>query len=106
MEVHMKRIARLFFVLTLLLALAQPTFAICINCLYTGDCGLGDNSNKCKPTIDGCTVGVRCPSQIAAASLASEYRIASVEITHGADTRIAETKTAKPATVRVAEVRK
>jgi hypothetical protein len=102
----MKRIVRMVFVLTLLLALAQPTFAICINCLSTGDCGTGENSNKCRITIDGCTVGAPCPGSVASTALASEYRIASVEITQGADTRIAETKSVKPAAAHVAEARK
>ena len=102
----MKRMVRMILALTLLIIVAQPTFALCINCLETGSCGQGTGSNKCKVTIDGCRDGVACPPSISA--LASEYRIASVEITHGSDAKVqvAEKKTAQPQTARVAEARK
>ncbi len=103
----MKRIARVVLALTLLLVAAQPMFAACVTCLYTGDCGWGDGLFKCKPTIDGCRDSTTfCPQSVA--SLASEYRIASVEVTHGSDAKVqvAEQKTAQPQTTRVAEARK
>jgi hypothetical protein len=84
-------------VLLLLLVAALPSFGRCISCLGDGNCGPGD-TNKCVPTIDGCRSSGPC--QIAIAPLASEYRIASVEITHGTDTRIAEAKSAK----RIAQI--
>ncbi len=100
----MKRMSRIVIVLTLVVFAAQPMFA-CINCLPSGICGRDVTMVKCKPLTDtDCTDGLPCAGF--AASLASEYRIASVEITQGADTRLAENKTAKPATARVAEARK
>jgi hypothetical protein len=100
----MKRLTRIIFALTLVVFAAQPMFA-CINCLPTGLCGQGGTGVKCKPlTSSDCTDGRPCAAFTA--SLASEYRIASVEITQGAETRIAENKTAKPATSRVAEAHK
>lgn len=104
----MKRIARLVLALTLLLIAATPTYAMCLNCLYTGDCGYGGDSNRCKFTINGCYSGASCFSADSEVSLASEYRIASVEITHGTDAKVqvAEQKTAQPQTARVAEARK
>lgn len=104
----MKRMVRMILALTLLLAVAQPTFAVCINCMSYGDCGYGENSNRCRPTIDGCYSGAACAGSVSVSSLASEYRIASVEITHGTDAKVqvAEKKSAKPAAARVAEARK
>ncbi|HUR81150.1 MAG TPA: hypothetical protein VM733_10310 [Thermoanaerobaculia bacterium] len=93
----MKKISLL---LTVLVVLAQPAFGRCISCLNDGNCGKGDTT-KCVPTIDGCISSGWC--QIAAAApLAGEYRIASVEITHGTDARVAEVKSAK----RIAQVRR
>lgn len=103
----MKRITRVVLALTILLIVAQPTFASCVTCLDTGDCGWGDGLFKCKPTINGCRDSTTfCPQSVA--SLASEYRIASVEITHGSDAKVqvAEKKTAQPQTARIAEARK
>lgn len=104
----MKRMARMILALTLLLAFAQPTFA-CVICLYDGTCGWG-GGNRCKPAEPaGCYDGAPCGGGGAGfASLASEYRIASVEITHGTDAnvQVAEKKTAQPQTARVAEARK
>ena len=103
----MKRMVRMILALTLLLAVAQPTFAVCINCMSYGDCGYGENSTRCRPTIDGCRDSTTaCPPSVS--TLASEYRIASVEITHGTDAKVqvAEKKSAKPAAARVAEARK
>ncbi|HYC89446.1 MAG TPA: hypothetical protein VEO54_09565 [Thermoanaerobaculia bacterium] len=59
-------------------------------------------------TINGCYSGAQCFSADSELSLASEYRIASVEITHGTDAevQVAEQKTAQPQTARVAEARK
>ncbi|HEX6083913.1 MAG TPA: hypothetical protein VF266_05280 [Thermoanaerobaculia bacterium] len=104
----MKRMVRMILALTLLVVVAQPMFAVCISCLSTGDCGQGENSYRCKPTIDGCISGGPCSYVGFASSLASEYRIASVEITHGTDAtvQVAEKKTAQPQTARVAEARK
>ncbi len=104
----MKRMIRMVLPLTLLLAIAQPTFAACINCLETGSCGQGDVGLRCKVTIDGCRDGAACFSAEGYASLASEYRIVSVEITPATDAKIqvAEKKTAQPETARIAEARK
>ena len=93
------------FVLLLLLVAALPSFGRCISCLNDGNCGRGDTT-KCVPTIDGCISSGWC--QIAAATpLAGEYRIAAVEITHsaGANVQVAETKTARPQSARVAAPR-
>jgi hypothetical protein len=105
---HMKRMVRMVLALTLLLIAAMPTYAMCINCLYTGDCGYGGDGHRCKFTINGCYSGAECFSADSEVSLASEYRIASVEITHGSDAtvRVAEKKTAQPQTATVAEARK
>jgi hypothetical protein len=102
----MKRTARLIFALILLLALAQPTFAACISCLNDGNCGRGDTT-KCVPTMDGCISSGWCQIAVAA-PLGGEYRIASVEITHGtgAKVQVAEKRSAKPEAARVAEARK
>ena len=100
----MKRLTRIVFALTLVVFAAQPMLA-CINCLPSGLCGRDNTLVKCKILAGGgCTDGNPCAGF--AASLASEYRVASVEITQGADTRIAETKSVKPASARVAEARK
>jgi len=100
----MKRYTRIVFALTLVVLAAQPMFA-CINCLPSGICGRDNTNVKCKPlTSTDCTDGLPCAGFTA--SLASEYSIASVEITHGTDTRVAETKSVKPASARVAEARK
>ncbi|HUR81149.1 MAG TPA: hypothetical protein VM733_10305 [Thermoanaerobaculia bacterium] len=94
----MKRYARIVFALTLVVFAAQPMFA-CINCLPSGICGRDTTNVKCKPlTSTDCIDGLPCAGFTA--SLGSEYRIASVEITHGTDTRVAEVKTAKPAVAR------
>ena len=103
----MKRMVRMILALTLLIIVAQPTFALCVVCLDTGSCGQGLGSNKCKVTIDGCRDSTTpCPPSVSA--LASDYRIASVEITHSTDAKVqvAEKKTAQPQTARVAEARK
>jgi hypothetical protein len=102
----MKKMVRIILALTLLLVVAQPTFAACVVCLDTGICGQGLPTAKCKITRDGCTDGAACTSSLAA--LAGDYRIASVEITHGTDAtvQVAEKKTAQPQTARVAGARK
>jgi len=98
----MKKISLL---LILLFTIAQPVFGRCISCLNDGNCGKGDTT-KCVPTIDGCISSGWC--QIAVATpLASDYRIAAVEITHSpeAKVQVAETKPARPQSARLAEPR-
>lgn len=82
----MKRLSRLFLMLTLLVVVAQPTFA-CSICLFNGECGWG-GGNRCKPAEPaGCYDGYPCGGGGGGftASLAGEYTIASVEVTHGDD---------------------
>lgn len=104
----MKHLVRSILVFTLLLAIAQPTYA-CIICLYDGTCGWG-GGNRCKPLEPGgCYAGQPCGGGGGGftASLASEYRIASVEVTHGSGAKVLVAANKKQAPARVvAEARK
>ena len=95
----MKRIARSLFILTILLAVAQPMFA-CIVCGDWGYCTPGIGL-RCKPTQDGCTHSMYLCSA-PPEPLAAEYRIASVEISHESDVKVAEV-TEAPAVIAEAK---
>lgn len=97
----MKRIGRFVLVFTLLFVVAQPTYA-CVICLFNGECGWG-GGNRCKPAEPaGCYDGMPCGGGGGGltASLGSEYRIASVEVTRGGDAtvQVAEQKQEKKPT--------
>jgi len=100
----MKRMARFILVFTLLVVVAQPTFA-CVVCDAQGGCTWGGGL-RCKWTIDGFTCGAPCGGGGLTESLASEFRIASVEITYGAEAKVAvaEKKTDGPTVVADAHV--
>lgn len=103
----MKRMVRSLLVLTVLLLAAQPTFA-CIVCNWDGTCIQG-SGNKCKWSIgsDSCYDGPACGVRVTA-PLAAEYRIASVEVSHEADVKVAaatkQQPTEAPATVAEARI--
>jgi len=101
----MKRFTRSLLVLTVLLVVAQPTFA-CVICDWTGNCTWG-GGNRCKVEDGGCGDGPPCGGGGLMEPLAGEYRIASVEISHESDVKVAaatkQQTTTAPATV--AEVR-
>ena len=107
----MKRIARSLFVLTLLVVAAQPMYA-CIECNWDGTCiWTPENVLKCKPNTGGggCTDHTfYCYGLSTEEPLAAEFRIASVEISHESDVRVAEVtkenKTEAPAAVAAAKV--
>ena len=100
----MKRMARYILVLTLLMVAAQPTFA-CVVCDYQGGCTWG-GGDRCKWQIDGFTCGASCGGGLTEEPLASEFRIASVEVTNGTDATVAvaEKKTDGPTVVADARV--
>ena len=97
----MKRMVRFILVFTLLVVVAQPTFA-CVICDGQGDCTWGGGL-RCKPTIDGYICGAPCGGGGGGLteSLAGEFSIASVEVTHGTEAKVAvaEKKTDAPAVV-------
>ena len=102
----MKRMVRSLLVLTVLLVVAQPTFA-CLVCNWDGNCIWGSGP-KCKFLIGGgCTDGAHCGGVAPTDPLAADYRIASVEISHESDVQIATvTKQESPkAPAAVAEAR-
>jgi hypothetical protein len=68
--------------LTLLALVPMPAYA-CQNCLTNGNCGFAGDNLRCRPTINGCYSGSECFT-VPSTALAGDYRIASVEITHGA----------------------
>jgi len=100
----MKRIARSLLVLTVLLVVAQPTFA-CVICDWTGNCTWG-GGYRCKVLDGSCGDGAPCGGGLTE-PLAAEYSIASVEISHESDVQIAAvTKQESPqAPAAVAEAR-
>ncbi|HEV7240224.1 MAG TPA: hypothetical protein VGQ36_13375 [Thermoanaerobaculia bacterium] len=104
----MKRIARSLLVLTVLLVVAQPTFA-CIVCNWDGNCIYGGPGPRCKWTIgsNGCVDGPHCGGGSFTEPLAAEYRIASVEISHESDMKVAAATKQQPTTApaAVAEAR-
>ena len=93
--------ARWILALALLTIAATPMYALCQNCLTSGNCALGVENLRCRPTINGCYSGWPCSVTASRTPLAVDYRIASVEITHGT----ANTP-AKPAAARIAQNRK
>ena len=102
----MKRMVRSLLVLTVLLVVAQPTFA-CLVCDWDGRCVWGAGL-KCKILIDGgCTDGVVYCGPALTEPLAADYSIASVEISHESDVQVAAvTKQENPqAPAAVAEAR-
>jgi hypothetical protein len=77
------RIIRLLLVLTVLFAMAQPTFA-CLTCGFTDCTNAQPGDPRCKVTRDGCTDGLGfCPGGLQA-SMASEWTVASVEVSRPA----------------------
>lgn len=102
----MKRLSRLVLVFTLLFVVAQPTYA-CVICLFNGECGWGGGL-RCKPAEPaGCHDGMPCGGGGGGftASLSSEYKIASVEVTHGDDATVQVAEEQKqPAAAKVARV--
>ncbi len=101
----MKRMARFILVLTLLVVAAQPMFA-CVICDGVGGCTWGGGA-RCKPTIDGFICGAPCGGALTE-SLAGEFSIASVEVTHGTEAQVAvaEKKIETPAVVADAHLEK
>jgi len=102
----MKRIARSLLVLTVLLAVAQPTFA-CLVCNWDGRCIWGSGP-KCKfLEAGGCEDGAHCGGRSLTEPLAADYRIASVEISHESDVKVAAAtkQQPNPAPAAVAEAR-
>jgi hypothetical protein len=93
------RIIRLLLILTVLLAMAQPTFA-CPTC-GPSDCIPGHPGDlRCQVTMDGCVDGTQSCGFGATVSMASEWTVASVEVSRPA-TAPATTVTAR--TTRVAD---
>ena len=94
----MKRMVRFILVLTLLVVAAQPMFA-CLICDYQGNCTWG-GGDRCKPTESGFICGAPCGGALTE-PLATEFSIASVEVTHGteATVAVAEQKIGTPAVV-------
>lgn len=101
----MKRIARSLLVLTVLLVVAQPMFA-CVICDWTGNCTWG-GGNRCKVEEGGCGDGPPCGGGGLTEPLAAEFRIASVEISHESDVKLAAAtkQQPSPAPAAVAEAR-
>lgn len=100
------RIARSLLVLTLLVVAAQPTYA-CIICNWDGVCiWTPENVLKCKPNTyeGGCTDHTFYCHALSDEPLAAEFTIASVEISHDSDVRVAEVKTEAPAVIAEAKV--
>lgn len=101
----MKKMVRFILVFTLLLVVAQPMFA-CPICDFQGGCTWGGGS-RCKPTIDGFTCDNPCSGGLTE-PLASEFSIASVEVTQGTEAKVAvaENKIETPAVVADARLEK
>ena len=103
----MKRMARFILVVTLLVVAAQPVLA-CPVCDFQGGC-TGGGGIRCKPTIDGFECTTPCGGGLTD-SLASEYSIASVEVTNGTDAKVAlaenniDKKTDAPAAIADARI--
>jgi hypothetical protein len=101
------RIIRLLLVLTVLFAVAQPTFA-CLTCGFL-DCQEAlPGDPRCKPTRDGCTDRPgSCPGLAPApTSIASEWTVASVEVTRpSAPSRAVTSATPKVASLHTKTLR-
>lgn len=77
-------LSRKLLLLTVLLLMAQPLMA-CIECQFDGNCAWVPPPNlRCKVTIDGCTDGALCGG-FAPEALASQWTVASVEVTRPAE---------------------
>jgi len=107
----MKRIARSLLVLTLLVVAAQPTYA-CVVCNWDGWCVWQPEIDwKCKLRTNGDCVDSAfvCASAAPIEPLATEFRIASVEISYESDVKVAEVikqnETEAPAAIAEAKVR-
>jgi hypothetical protein len=101
----MKTVVRFILVLTVLVGIAQPTFA-CVICDFTGNCTWGGGL-RCKILSGGCSDGGPCGGGLTE-PLAADFTIASVQVTHGADTQLAQStkRETAPAAVAYAHLRK
>ena len=89
------KIVRILLPLALLL-IAVPSFAICGRCQIDGCCQKSFGEWRCRPTIDGCEeVPLACavPDGESVSLFASEFQIASVEVTTPATRTVTEQKT-------------
>jgi hypothetical protein len=90
---------------TALMLMATPLFA-CPECAFSGNCEwVPPPNNRCRVTVHGCkTLADFCTGPAAAAALAAQWTVASVEVTQPARPAVRTDKNTDKTKAKVAQL--